>query len=361
MGYERASIAAMQGYVPGKQPASGETIKLNTNENPYPPSAAVMRELAAISEDALRRYPPPSAERFRQVAAELHGVGPEQVVAVNGGDELLRLVLTTFVDPGTPIGLVEPSYSLYPVLAGIHGSPVVRAPAEPDWSLPSDLASRMNRAGVKVLFVVNPHAPSGQLSSAAQIAALARDFEGVLLVDEAYVDFVDPVLAHDVVARIAEHDNLLVLRTLSKGYSLAGLRFGYGLGAASLIAPLLWKTRDSYNVDIVAQRLATVALEHRAEASETWRKVRIERARVSAALAQLGLDVVGESQSNFVLARVPPSASALALQQALEQRFLLVRHFNEPRLESSLRISICTQEQDDRLLTVFAELLGRKS
>jgi histidinol-phosphate aminotransferase len=342
--------------VPGKQPASGETIKLNTNENPYPPSAAVMRELAAISADALRRYPPPSAERFRQVAASLHGVLPEQVVAVNGGDELLRLVLTTFVDPGTPIGLIDPSYSLYPVLAEIHGSPVVRAPAEPDWSLPTDLAARMNRAGVKLLFVVNPHAPSGRLSPAAQIAALARDFDGVLLVDEAYVDFVDPELEHDVVAHIAAHDNLLVLRTLSKGYSLAGLRFGYGLGAASLIAPLLWKTRDSYNVDIVAQRLATVALEHRAQASETWRKVRIERARVSDALRQLGFDVVGESQSNFVLARVPAQASALALQQALEQRLVLVRHFGEPRLAQSLRISIGTPEQNDRLLSELVTL-----
>jgi histidinol-phosphate aminotransferase len=216
----------------------------------------------------------------------------------------------------------------------------------------------MNRAGVKLLFVVNPHAPSGRLSTAAQIAALARDFEGVLLVDEAYVDFVDPELGHDVVAHIAQHDNLLVLRTLSKGYSLAGLRFGYGLGAASLIAPLLWKTRDSYNVDIVAQRLATIALEHRAEASETWRKVRNERARVGDALRQLGFDVVADSQSNFVLAAVPARASAPSLQQTLEQRLVLVRHFSEPRLEQSLRISIGTREQNDRLLGEMRALLA---
>jgi histidinol-phosphate aminotransferase len=356
MGYERATIASMQGYVPGKQPASSDTIKLNTNENPYPPCEAVMHALTAITADALRRYPPPSAEAFRERAAALHGLHKDQVVAVNGGDELLRLAITTFVEPGAPIGVVEPSYSLYPVLAQIHNSPVTRAQAEPDWSLPKDLAQQMNRAGVKLLFVVNPHAPAGTLTPVAHIEELARDFRGVLLVDEAYVDFVDPELGHDVVAAIAQHDNLLVLRTLSKGYSLAGLRFGYGLGAASLIAPLLWKTRDSYNVDAIAQRLATVALEARDAASETWRKVRSERRRMSDALRALGFSLHGASQSNFLLASVPSHCSAPALQQTLEQRGILVRYFAEPRLLSSLRITIGTPEQNDRLLLLLAEL-----
>ncbi len=361
MGYERSNIARMHGYVPGKQPASSETIKLNTNENPYPPCAAVMRELAAIPADILRRYPPPSAERFRERAAEVHGLDKDQVIAVNGGDELLRLVFTTFVEPGAPIGVIEPSYSLYPVLAEIHASPVVRADAEPDWSWPADLAERMNRAGVRLLLVVNPHAPSGVLASAAHIAELARAFRGVLLVDEAYVDFVDPELGHDAVALIARHDNLIALRTLSKGYSLAGLRFGYGLGAPSLIAPLLWKTRDSYNVDAIAQRLATAALEARTEASETWSKVRRERARVAGELARLGFTLAGASQSNFVLATVPDGASAPALQQSLEQRGVLVRYFADPRLAASLRITIGTPEQNERLLVLLAELIaGRR-
>src|SRR5690242_16197901 len=170
MGYERANIARMHGYVPGKQPASSETIKLNTNENPYPPCAAVMRALAAVPADALRRYPPPSAEGFRERAAAVHGLDKDQIVAVNGGDELLRLVFTTFVEPGAPIGVIEPSYSLYPVLAEVHGSPVVRVDAEPDWSWPADLAERMNDAGVRLLLVVNPHAPSGMLTPTGRIA-----------------------------------------------------------------------------------------------------------------------------------------------------------------------------------------------
>jgi histidinol-phosphate aminotransferase len=356
MGYERANIAAMHGYVPGKQPTSPDAIKLNTNENPYPPCAAVLQALAAVPAEALRRYPPPSADGFRAAAAALHGVAVEQVVAVNGGDELLRLAIATFVEPGAPIGIVDPSYSLYPVLAQAHGSPVVRADAEADGAAPADLAQRMNRAGVKLLLLVNPHAPTGRLEPAARIAQIARDFEGVLLVDEAYVDFVDPAIGHDVVSLIARHDNLLLLRTLSKGYSLAGLRFGYGLGQASLIAPMLWKTRDSYNVDAVAQRLATAALEHRDEAAETWKKVRAERARVQAALASLGFRC-GDSQSNFLLARAPSGASAPALQQALEQRGVLVRYFAEPRLLDALRVTIGTVEQNDRLLRELAALL----
>jgi histidinol-phosphate aminotransferase len=357
MGHERANIARMHGYVPGKQPASSETIKLNTNENPYPPCEAVMRELAAVPADVLRRYPPPSAEGFRERAAALHGLGKDQVVAVNGGDELLRLAVTTFVEPGARIGMIEPSYSLYPVLAEIHASPIVRVDAERDWSWPDDVADRMNRAGVRLLLIVNPHAPSGRLAPAAAVGALARAFHGVLLVDEAYVDFVDPELGHDAVALIAHHGNLLVLRTLSKGYSLAGLRFGYGLGAAPLIAPLLWKTRDSYNVDAIAQRLAIAALAARDQAAETWRRVRRERARVGAALAQLGFALAAESQTNFVLAAVPAHGSAPELQQALEQRGVLVRYFADPRLRTSLRITIGTPEQNDRLLGVLRELV----
>jgi len=342
----------MQGYVPGKQPLSAEAIKLNTNENPYPPCAAVMDALQAIAGDALRRYPPPTADELRGVIAAIHGVQLEQVVAVNGGDELLRLALTTFVDPGVPIGILEPSYSLYPVLAEVHGSPVVRVAAEPDWSPPPDLGARMQGAGVKLLLLVNPHAPSGQLTTAAQLARIASAFDGVLLVDEAYVDFVDPELGHDAVSLLSAHDNVLLLRTLSKGYSLAGLRVGYGLGAASLIAPLLWKTRDSYNVDAVAQRLATAALRHRSAAAETWRKVREERARLQAALAALGF-AVAPSQTNFLLARVPAGASAPELLRRLEQRGVLVRYFDAPRLDDALRITVGSPEQNDRLLSAL--------
>jgi histidinol-phosphate aminotransferase len=359
MAYERASISRMHGYVPGKQPATSDTIKLNTNENPYPPADAVLRALHEVPADSLRRYPEPLAEAFRKAAAELHGVQPNQIVAVNGGDELLRIAITTFVEPGKPIGVLSPSYSLYPVLAAIHGSPVVSVPAGDDFSVPSTFAARMNDEGVNLAFLVNPHAPSGKLTSRDDIAALAQQLDGVLLVDEAYVDFVEPEREHDLLPLLRKHDNLLLLRTLSKGYSLAGLRFGYGLGQESLIAPLLSKTRDSYNVDVIAQRLAEAAIRAQPHARASWERVRSERARVHAALVALGFRIP-ESQSNFLLAEVPrDGASARNLQQELEARGLLVRYFAEPRLDTSLRITIGTPEQNDRLLNALRGLLLR--
>jgi histidinol-phosphate aminotransferase len=356
MGYERESIQRMHGYTPGKQPASVDTIKLNTNENPYPPAPEVMRALLEVPAEALRRYPEPLADAFRNVAAEVHGVTRDHVMAVNGGDELLRLAVTTFVEPGEPIGVLEPSYSLYPVLAEIHGCPLTRVPAGENFEVPADFAARMNQAGVNLALLVNPHAPSGYLVKQAQIEAIAEELNGVLLVDEAYVDFVDPALEHDLVPLLAKYDNLLLLRTLSKGYSLAGLRFGYALGTPSLIAPMLEKTRDSYNVDVVAQRMAAAALTARAYARDTWEGVRLERERVQAALIAMGLRV-RESQSNFLLAYVPVGVEAAAVQRELEAGGVLIRHFNQPRLTDALRITIGTKSQNDKLLAGLRALL----
>ena len=355
MGRERAAIAAMRGYTPGKQPDVAGVVKLNTNENPYPPCAAVLDALRHVEPDSLRRYPPPMSDALRVTAAGIHGVEPDCIIAVNGGDELLRLAVTTFVEPGAPIGMLDPSYSLYPVLAEIHGSPIVRVACANDWSWPSDLAARMNAAGANLLFLVNQHAPSGCLAGAADVDGLARAFRGVLLVDEAYVDFVDPALGHDLVPLARAHDNVLLLRTLSKGYSLAGLRVGYGVGQPALIAPLL-KTRDSYNLDAIAQRLARVALEHRAEAAETWRRVRDERARLTTRLNALGC-MSPPSQSNFLLASLPRGHAAASVQRALEARGVLVRWFDEPRLRDCLRISVGTPAENDRLLAEMLRVL----
>jgi histidinol-phosphate aminotransferase len=356
MTYERESLRKIHGYTPGKQPAAtAKVVKLNTNENPYPPCAAVMGALTRVPAEALRRYPPPFADGFRAVAARLHGLAPEQVMAVNGGDELLRLAISTFVEPGQPLGVFEPSYSLYPVLAALHGSPVHNLPLQDDWSLPARAAEQLNAAGVPLTFVVNPHAPSGALTSVEALSELAGALEGVLLVDEAYVDFVDPERAYDATELVRRHSNVLLLRTLSKGYSLAGLRFGYALGDAGLITPMLTKTRDSYNVDAVAQQLAQAALEHRAEAAETWRKVREERSRVSDALTTLSFQVA-PSQSNFLLAAVPPAfGDAGSLERSLEARNVLVRYFDQPRLRDKLRITIGTAEENDALVNALRE------
>jgi histidinol-phosphate aminotransferase len=239
-------------------------------------------------------------------------------------------------------------------LAEIQASPVVSVPASDDFGIPKDFAARMNAQGVNLSLLVNPHAPSGRLVTRDEIAKIAQELEGVLLVDEAYIDFVDPELDHNLLPLLKTHDNVLMLRTLSKGYSLAGLRYGYGLGCESLIAPLLTKTRDSYNVDAIAQRVATAALHDQAHARSSWERVRAERSRLREALLGLGFKVPG-SQSNFLLATVPHGKIALDLQRALEARGLLVRHFAEPRLDDALRITVGTPEQNNRLLTALRD------
>lgn len=357
MSFERANIHAMDGYLPGEQPNQPDVIKLNTNENPYPAPAAVAAALAAIRVEDLRRYPPPTATAFRQTAAQLHGVAPECILPTNGGDELLRLAVTTFCGTGDTLGIAMPSYSLYPVLANIQGCRVAAIPMTDDWRLRDDFPDRLNAAGARLAMVVNPHAPSGKLTSAVTLKSMARRFRGVLLVDEAYVDFVDPELRYDLVATLRSCPNLLILRTLSKGYSLAGLRFGYGIGNPDLIEPMISKTRDSYNTDYISQQLATAALKAAKDASKTWEQVRTERARLSAALQTLGLSCL-PSQANFVLAQVPAQASAEALYQSLKADGILIRYFDQDRLRDKLRITVGTPSQNDRLLDRLQAHLG---
>ena len=352
MHYERKNIQQMAGYVPGEQPTDAHTIKLNTNENPYPPPAAVMAALAEIEPEDLRRYPSPTAARFRQAAAHCHGVSTEQIVTTNAGDELIRLALSTFVEPGQPIGIADPSYSLYLTAAAIHGSPVIKAELTDDWQLPDDFAQQMNAANVRLSLIVNPHAPSGQLLNKATIAALAEALNGVLMVDEAYIDFADP--EHDVVPLIEQHDNLLILRTLSKGYSLAGLRLGYGIGPTHLISPIAHKTRDSFSVDAIAERVGAAALAHRESFTAGWEMVRENRGKLISALRDRGF-TVPDSQTNFCLATVPNQTekTAYSLYLALKKAGILVRFFDTPRLNDCLRITVGTVEQNARLLAAI--------
>ncbi len=357
MQYERKNIAAMQGYVSGEQPDQPDVIKLNTNENPYPPGPAVAAALAGITVDQLRRYPPPTALGLRKSLAALHRVPVENLVVTNGGDELLRLLLATFVEPGESIAVADPSYSLYEVLAAAHGAGLHRIPLEADWSLPKDFAAQLNRSGAKLCFVVNPHAPSGALTPVAELKRIAEEFKGVLVIDEAYVNFVDPELAHDCVPLIQSCDNVVILRTFSKGYSLAGLRMAYGIAAQNLIDPMQYKTKDSYNTDFIAQVLARAAIEDQAYAADTWARVRSERARLQQELAQRGLSSP-PSQSNFLLATVPAPRSAQALYEGLKQKGILVRHFRIPGIDDKLRITIGTPEENDRLLAALDQLLA---
>ncbi len=357
MSYERENIRHMEGYRYGEQPDDPGVVKLNTNENPYPPSPAVAAALAAFDADELRRYPPAQSDAFRRLAAEQLGLTAEEILVTNGGDEALRLAFTTFVDPGSVFAMAYPSYSLYEVLARVQGCRIESIPLADDWSLPADFCARANRVGARLTCLVNPHAPSGVLLDVVALARIADEIEGVVLIDEAYVDFVDPALGHDATQLIREFDNLLLLRTLSKGYSLAGLRFGFLLGNPRLLEPIATKTRDSFNQDMLAQTLACAAYADGAYACDTGRRVRRAREALRSGLAQLGFSAPA-SQTNFLLV-VPPANwpfDARSTYEQLKVRGILLRHFDTPRLGGMLRITAGTPEQNSLLLDALRDI-----
>jgi len=368
MPYERPNIQRLAPYLPGEQPRPGDrVIKLNTNENPYPPAPAVLDAIHRVDAEQLRLYPQPQARAFRQAAAKVHNLDENQVIATNGGDELLRLAITVFCQPRpTPatageisdsagLGYAVPSYSLYETLAQIHDTPITTIPLGHAFTLPDDFARQLNAAGCRLAVIVNPHAPSGRLEPLETLRAVAKTFRGVLLIDEAYVDFAQ----HDAVSLLhpeAGLDNVLLLRSLSKGYSLAGLRFGYGIGHRDLIAALD-KARDSYNTDALAQAVAVAAIQHRRHAAQSCQRVIAERERVSHALNTLGCRVL-PSQSNFLL--VTPPADASSVYQSLKRRSILVRYFDQDRLRDKLRITIGTPAQNNALISTLTELTNTR-
>lgn len=357
MSFERQNIAKMHGYSPGEQTGSGDTIKLNTNENPYPPSPEVASALLSIDVDCLRRYPVPMADSFRETASRLHNVSPENIIPTNGSDELLRLALTTFVEIDDAIAVTKPSYSLYPVLADIHGCRLIEIPLQTNWEMPADFAEQLEKSAAKMLFLVNPQAPTGGLLSTDYILQLASSFSGIIVLDEAYVDFVDPELGYDSISLINSCENLLILRTLSKGYSLAGLRFGYGIAAKSLINPMMFKTRDSYNTDHISQMLANAALNSIEYSEGIWRRIRSDREALRSSLNELGL-ATPNSHTNFLLCRVPDTIGAENLYQLLKQRNILVRYFDQDRLRNKLRITVGKDSENLALITAITEILG---
>ncbi|HEX4054995.1 MAG TPA: histidinol-phosphate transaminase [Tepidisphaeraceae bacterium] len=339
--FVRASVREMQGYEPGEQPAAGErVVKLNTNENPYQPSERVMQAIAALSAETLRRYPNPTADVFRDAAAKLHGVTREHIVAGNGSDDLLTIATRCFVPPGGTLAFPDPTYSLYSVLAGLQDAKAQPLPWERDWNLPVDVLAG---SGAHAIYLANPNAPSGTFVSPLKVAELARNFQGLLLVDEAYADFADD----NCVALIQQFPNLVITRTLSKAYSLAGLRFGYAIAQPTVIAQMM-KVKDSYNCDAVSIIAATAAIEDQAYARGTWENIKSERTRLSAELTQLGWTVL-PSQANFILAAVP-SGHGKEMYQGLKQQGILVRYFDLPGLQDKIRITIGQSHENNALL-----------
>jgi histidinol-phosphate aminotransferase len=345
----RDSIRALDGYVPGEQPAPGaRVVKLNTNENPYPPSPRVMEAIRAVPPHALQRYPRPMADEFRAAAARVLGVESDAILAGNGSDDILTIATRTFLSAGESLAYPEPTYSLYPVLASLQDARVTTVPWAEGWSLPTQA---LVATGARAIYLANPNAPSGTAVPIAAIEELARAFKGVLLVDEAYADFADANCL-DLVRR---QPNVVVSRTMSKAYSLAGVRFGFAVAHPDLVREMA-KVKDSYNCDAISIAAATAAIEDQEYARGTWALVRAERERLTRALEGFGWRVL-PSHANFVLAAVPGERGGAARVHAdLKARGVLVRFFGLPGLDDKLRVTVGTPADTDALLAALRQL-----
>jgi len=348
MSYFRENIEKAEGYQPGFQPElTNDVVKLNTNENPYPPSPQVMKVLAKITAEQLRQYSDPFGNSFRQAAAEVNSVQPDHIMCCNGGDELLRIALQAFCDENRPVAYPVPTYSLYPVLANLQNCQAIEVPFDEEFNLPPRLA----RTGAALTIVCNPNAPTGSFVSVEELASLADELAGVLLIDEAYVDFAE----RNCATLVKDFDNVIILRSMSKGYCIAGIRFGYAIAQPDLIAGLM-KVKDSYNVDVVAITVATAAIKDQQYFKKNVEKVKTERQRLTEELRALKLEVP-RSCANFVLAK-SKNCKASEIYDKLVQRNIYVRYFDLPGLSDKLRITVGTKEQNNKLLSVLKEILS---
>jgi histidinol-phosphate aminotransferase len=341
----RTLVSNLHPYVPGEQPKSKGLIKLNTNENPYPPSPKVLRALRGAVDERLRLYPNPNADALREKLGKFHRCAPENIIAGNGSDELLALAVRCFVEPGATVQHFAPGYSLYPVLAAIHGATTTAVSLGRDFGLPSQWNTE-----APLTFITTPNAPSGRGYATGELENICRAQKGVLVLDEAYVDFAKENALHLAL----KYPHVLVARTFSKGYSLCFLRIGYIVGHPALIAAL-HKIRDSYNVNGLAQIAAAATLDDLGDYRKNFKHVIATRERLTAELRKLGFEVL-PSQTNFLLTR-PPCFPAKAWLEKLRARKILVRWFNHSGLEDWLRISIGTDAQTNALLRAARSIL----
>ena len=327
----RKSVQAMSGYVPGEQPKSADLVKLNTNENPYLPSANVQDILSMIDVAVLARYPDPVCMELRKAIAELHGCEVENIFVGNGSDEVLALCIRAFVERDGSVGFFDPSYSLYPILVDIEDvkKKPVALDADFGWQMPADYSASL-------FFLTNPNAPTSLQFSKSNVEAFAKGFDGVVLVDEAYADFAE----ENCMNLALEQENVLVARTLSKSYSLAGIRLGYCVGNAELIGAM-YKIKDSYNVNYLTQEIARVAILDQDTMTANVQAIVETRKMVAKKLTEFGFEV-GESQSNFLWVK-PLVITAKSLFDALRKKNIIVRYFgNDERTKDYLRITVGT-------------------
>jgi len=360
----RPLVQRLHAYVPGEQPKIPGLIKLNTNENPYPPSPKALAAVKAAVDGRLRLYPNPTASALREKLAKLHGCQPENIIVGNGSDELLALATRTFVEPAaesksktgaTKVQFFNPSYSLYPVLAEIAGAQCNAVPLNADFTLPA-LASLPKQGwdfNAALSLITTPNAPSGRGFSTTELDALCAKSRGVVVLDEAYVDFA----RENAMALALQHPHVLVSRTFSKAYSLCFQRVGYFVGHADLIAALD-KVRDSYNVNGLGQVAALATLADLPHYRRNFRRIIATREQVTRELTGLGWTVL-PSQTNFLLAK-PPRFPAEKWLARLRAKKLLVRWFKYPEVRDYLRITIGSEAEMRTFVKVARQITGER-
>jgi histidinol-phosphate aminotransferase len=339
----------MEGYVPGEQPQDRRYIKLNTNENPYPPSPKVLEAIKAAVTGDLRLYPDPDARELRWKASEVYAVPADQIIAGNGSDDLLAMLFRACVDTGATrqVAYPVPTYSLYDTLAVIQDARPSTVPFPTDFALPVDA---LLETKARLTIICSPNSPSGTVTPLPVIEDFARRAPGLVVVDEAYVDFA----RESALPLLARCPNLVVLRTFSKSFSLAGMRIGLGFGSREVIGELN-KVRDSYNLDRLSLVAGRAALDDMPWMKANAAKVTAARDELLPELAKLGLAVL-PSQSNFVFAR-SPTGDAAGLYRALRERGILVRYFSTPALRDGIRISVGTPDDNRALLAALREIV----
>lgn len=348
-GYFRSNIDEMTGYVPGEQPPAGaKVVKLNTNENPYPPSPRVIEAVRRAAGEGLRLYPDPTARALREAAGRTYNFPPEWIVAGNGSDELLAMLVRAFASEGEIVAYPVPTYSLYRTLVRAQGAEAREVPWADGYAIPDGLVDD----GAQLVILCRPNAPTGTMVPLESVRELARALGCVLCVDEAYVDFADSE-DNNCLPLVREFGNVVVLRTLSKSFSLAGARIGLGFAQPSLIEGL-GKVKDSYNLSRTALAAGEAALGDMDWMRGNAARIRATRARLVGRLGGLGFACL-PSQANFVLARVG-HPRAKELYEALKARGLLLRYFDQEAVRDALRITVGTDVEVDALLSALGEL-----
>jgi histidinol-phosphate aminotransferase len=344
----RPNIAEMTGYVPGEQPGGEKFIKLNTNENPYQCSPKVKAAIGRVVQQGLQKYPDPLATAFRIRAGETLGVDPDWILCGNGSDDILTIVTRAFVGTSDMVRFANPSYLLYRTLAEIQGAAWDMINYNADWSLPGEFSKPND--WVRLAYLANPNSPSGTMIPPHQVAQIAEALPCPLLVDEAYVDFAET----NCLALVAANEKIMIARTLSKSYALAGLRFGYLVAQPQVIHELR-KVKDSYNCDALSIAGATAAIDDRQWLAETRAAILATRQRLTKALHELGFAVV-DSQANFVWSP-HDSVPVEPIYFGLKEAGVLVRYMRYPEWGDGLRISVGTDDQVEACLTLLRTMV----